>query len=184
MVLDSKAGDFFSFSGAYLVWFQVKTSLPLKAPAEKNTQKKIMCCTGTNLKTSVKKKTKTAPKSRLMSTVASSCTNNLRRLLFFLSLLGSLWHLSTAATYCPGSFGCCSSRHSDHLRLCCHGDGCWTCLSAGGSRPSCAADGGWTQARRRSADSCRRGQLGAGRGCYDAAWKPSVPISHLQASAG
>lgn len=100
-----------------------------------------------------------------------------------MSLLGSPWRLSTAATYCPGSFGCCSSRHGDHLGLCCHGDGCRACLYAGGSRPSCAADGGWKWARRRSADSCPRGRLGADRGCYDAAWRPSVPISHLQAAS-
>lgn len=37
-----------------------------------------------------KKKTETAPKSRLMSTVASSCTNNLRRLFCFVCLCWDL----------------------------------------------------------------------------------------------
>lgn len=100
---------------------------------------------------------------------------------FFLSLLGSTWHLSTVATYCLGSFGCCSSRHNDYFRLCCHGDDCRSCLYAGDSCPSCAADddGGWNRVRRRSADFCQRGMLGAGRGRYYAAWSPLAQISHL-----
>lgn len=102
----------------------------------------------------------------------------------FFFFFGLYWdQLSTVATYCLGSFGCCSSRRSDHSRLCSHGDDWRSGLYAGDGCPSCAADGGWRRARQRSADFCRRGMLGAGRGCSGAAWSSLAQISHLQAAS-
>lgn len=101
-------------------------------------------------------------------------------------LLEPMRRLSIVATYCLGSCGCCSSRRDVYCRLCCRGGDWCSCLYAGDSLPSCAPDDGWNLVHHCGADSCRccfSGMMGAGRGCYGAAWSRFGQIFHLPAAS-
>lgn len=115
-----------------------------------------------------------------MFKLVGSCTNDLsiQVALSKESVIFSVRSLSTVATYYHDSRGF-PCRHDVCCHLGCHGDGCHSCRSGGGScclGRDCIADDGPNLAHLSSADFCPRclfGRTGADRG------RCCVALSHL-----